>query len=66
MIWINGKQVAAMWILADGVSKKAVSAMWLGGVKIWEAVSSWCCFSAGAWHRDRPWKGADPWRGKPK
>lgn len=55
MIFVGGKQVGLLYI-----GGKAVSAMWRGAVKIYEAVSS--CFGSGYWRSDKPWKGTDAWK----
>lgn len=54
-LWLSDKRVGALY-----VGKKAVGTMWLGAIKIYEAVSS--CFGSGLWRSAMPWKGSDAWR----
>ena len=37
-----------------------LEALYKGGKKIWEAVSS--CFGSGVWREDKPWKDTDAWK----
>ena len=42
------------------VGSTPVAAIYLGAVKVWEAISS--CFGSGRWRPDRIWKGTDKWK----
>ena len=39
---------------------KAIEAVYLGAVLVWEAISS--CFGSGYWIDNRPWSNTDGWR----
>lgn len=55
MLW-NGEEKVSLLRFGH----EAVSVLWLGGVKIWEAVSS--CFGSGFWRTNYPWKCRDAWK----
>ena len=51
----NGKEVTAVY-----VGRRVVSAIYRGGVLVWQAVRS--CFGSGFWRNDKPWRNDEGWK----
>lgn len=54
MIWLGDKKVSELRFGA-----KAVTALYLGALLIWSAISS--CFGSGLWLRDQTWSNDETW-----
>lgn len=54
-IFIKDKEITSVFF-----GSKPVSAIYHGGVKVWEAVKS--CFGKGFWEEEYPWSDEDAWK----
>ena len=55
MIYKDGKEISGIF-----VSGKVITAVYKGGVLVWEAVNS--CFGKGFWIGEKPWSNEDAWK----
>lgn len=55
MIYKDGKEISGIF-----VSSKVITAVYKGGVLVWEAIKS--CFGKGFWIGEKPWSNEDAWK----